>query len=233
MRSRGGAGRTSVRLGERPRYSALLFVLSTVVATAYTSVPNASAEDDLVLRVGVVEEMKTRNLLLPPWTAYDMSTEDVLLRVYDTPVKVDEDGVLRPYLAKGVDFDEDGLFERSEYGTFAERPGAATPLEVVVYYDFNGVRWHDGTQMTVWDLVFAYHLNAMIETLSRFKTTPTSAMSEATRTRDTLRSRAARTNSRHGTSTNPTISTTYQAPIGVASSARRSPCTRSRSLGAF
>jgi len=134
--------------------------LALIVASAVPlAVPSASAADDLVLRVGVVDEMKTRNLL--PWIASDVSTTDVLMRIYDRPIKTDPEGVLLPYIAKGVDFDEDGVFEVTEYGVFGERNGAASSLEVVAYYDFNGVRWHDGNQMTAWDLLFSYHLNAM------------------------------------------------------------------------
>jgi ABC-type transport system substrate-binding protein len=65
------------------------------------------------------------------------------------------------YLAKGVDFDEDGMFEpTSEYNVWGEQSTTTTPLELTVYYDFNGAYWHDGTQMTPWDLFFSYHLHA-------------------------------------------------------------------------
>ncbi len=115
----------------------------------------------LTLLVGQVSEMKTRNLL--PSVANDVPTSDVLFRVYETvlltdPVTAD----LLPYIVKGVDYNEDGVFDPStEYGVFAERPGATTPLEVTLYYDFNGVLWHDGTQVDPFDLLFAYHLNTM------------------------------------------------------------------------
>ncbi|HYS71159.1 MAG TPA: hypothetical protein VEM95_01940, partial [Thermoplasmata archaeon] len=103
--------------------------------------------------------MKTRNPL--PATANDVWTSDVLDRVYEGPTKMSADGTVLPYIAKGVDANEDGVFERSEYGVWQERPAPSTPSDVTVYYDFNGVRWHDGMQMEAWDLIFSYHLNAM------------------------------------------------------------------------
>lgn len=115
----------------------------------------------LTLVVGQVNQMTTRNPL--PAIANDVPTSAVLYRVYDTvllahPATQD----LLPYIVKGADYNEDGVFDpASEYGRFAEQPGATTPLEITLYYDFNGVRWHDGVQMTPWDLYFSYHINAM------------------------------------------------------------------------
>ena len=115
----------------------------------------------LTLVVGQVNQMSTRNLL--PAIANNVPTSAVLYRVYDTVLLGDpttED--LLPYIVKGADYDEDGMFEpATEYGVFAERPGATNPLEITLFYDFNGVRWHDGVQMTPWDLYFSYHVNAM------------------------------------------------------------------------
>src|SRR3990170_583090 len=121
----------------------------------------------LTLLVGQIAEMSTRNPL--PASANNVPTSAVLFRVYGT-VLLSHPVLDRPmaYIVKGVDYDEDGVFEpATEYDRFAEQPGAVTPLEVTLYYDFNGVRWHDGAQMTPWDLFFSYHLNAMN---SRFNT---------------------------------------------------------------
>jgi len=133
-----------------------------------SSVPLAGAEPvppeptvDPVLKVGSPDEMKTRNPL--PAIASEIWTRSVLDRVYAT-VLLRNSTTEAPiaYIAKGVDIDEDGMFEPStEYDAWAEQPGATTPLAITVYYDFNGVRWHDGMQMDVWDLFFSYHLNAM------------------------------------------------------------------------
>ena len=143
---------------------AIVAMAVTLIVSAGVLVPapSVTAEDPaLVLRVGGQDEMKTRNLL--PTVADDVWTTDVLERVYQGPL-LDNPvlGVRMAYIAKGIDSDEDGVFEpNEEYDVWGERANGTTPLEVVVYYDFNGVRWHDATQMTVWDLFFSYHLSAM------------------------------------------------------------------------
>jgi len=114
--------------------------------------------DPDILRVGTVDEMKTRNVLAP-W-AGDSATEDILARVYESVVLLDPSDNVLPYIAKGVDANEDGTFDAEERGVWLERTNA-TPLEVTAYYDFNGVRWHDDVQVTVWDLLFSYHVGAM------------------------------------------------------------------------
>src|SRR3972149_1798923 len=145
-----------------------LLVLSGIpgLSAAYTPAKGETRATGLDLIVGGQDEMKTRNLL--PSIANDVWTSDVICRVYDSVIQghPTEDRPLA-WIAKGVDFDEDGTFEASEYDVFAERAGASSKLAIVIYYDFNGVRYHDGTQMTPWDLFFSYHVNAQN---SRFNT---------------------------------------------------------------
>src|SRR3972149_322491 len=138
-----------------------LLVLSGIpgLSAAYTPAKGETRATGLDLIVGGQDEMKTRNLL--PSIANDVWTSDVIFRVYDSMIQghPTEDRPLA-WIAKGVAFAEDGTFEATEYDTFAERPSATSNLTIVIYYDFNGVRWHDGTQMTPWDLFFAHHVNA-------------------------------------------------------------------------
>ncbi|HEV8594414.1 MAG TPA: ABC transporter substrate-binding protein [Thermoplasmata archaeon] len=135
-------------------------LVALLLSTFPSAAPPARASSDPTLRVGVQDEMKTRNLL--PAIASDVWTTDVLFRVYESPIRIAADGAtILPYIAKGVDFDEDGVFEPSEYAVWGERRPPSTALQAVVYYDFNGVHWHDGTQVTPWDLLFSYHVNAM------------------------------------------------------------------------
>ncbi|MBI4416950.1 MAG: hypothetical protein HY557_08205, partial [Euryarchaeota archaeon] len=140
----------------------VLMVLSGIPAAAAAPTPSEEPRQagGATLLVGGQDEMKVRNWLPP--RANDVWTADVLFRAYDSVLQghPTEDRLLA-WIAKGVDFDEDGIFEASEYNVFAETAGAATPLEITFYYDFNGVRWHDGTQMTPWDLFFSSHVTAM------------------------------------------------------------------------
>lgn len=139
------------------RVAILLCVV--VLLSPYVTAGNGNEEEplqQLTLRVGAQDDMKTRNIL----DARDIWTSDVLSTVYGSVGL--EDPATRepvPYLLKGVDADEDGFFNLDEYGTFRKEVG--TDLEVTAYYDFNGVLSHDGIQMTVDDLLFSYHLRAL------------------------------------------------------------------------
>ena len=111
-----------------------VLVLASLPATGRAS----SSAEDLVLRVGQPGDMWTRNPLPP--IADDIWTTNVLYRVYGSALLRDPDGSVRAYLAKGTDFDEDGVFEKTEYNMWAERPSPTTPRAITVYYDFNGVQ---------------------------------------------------------------------------------------------
>ena len=59
-------------------------------------------------------------------------------------------------------------------------------------------------------------MKAMIETLSRLRTIPMTVIKAVTRIRTGFLSRYPITKRKHGRATNPSSSTRYQAPIGVA-----------------
>ncbi|MEK6852214.1 MAG: ABC transporter substrate-binding protein, partial [Candidatus Thermoplasmatota archaeon] len=138
-----------------------LLVLSGIpgLSAAYTPNPG-TRQAELILKVGGQDEMKTNNLL--PAIANDVWTSDVHYRAY-SGILLGHPVLDQPmaYIAKGVDYDEDDTFEPSEYDTWKEQPAPREPLNITVYYDFNGVKWHDGVQMTQWDFFFSYHMNAM------------------------------------------------------------------------
>jgi ABC-type transport system substrate-binding protein len=138
-----------------------ILILSGIpgLTAAYTPAKGETRQAGLDLLVGGQDEMKTRNLL--PAIANDVWTSDVHYRIYDSLIQP-HPTVDRPmaWIAKGVDFNENGVFETSEYDVWAEQTGTLSPLGIVIYYDFNGVMWHDGVQMTPWDFFFSYHVNA-------------------------------------------------------------------------
>jgi ABC-type transport system substrate-binding protein len=115
--------------------------------------------DQIILVVGGQDKMKTRNPL--PALANDVWTSDVLGRVYDSigQAKPDTDELV-PYIVKGVDADQNGVFDADEYGKFAKETSTSA-LDITAYYDFNGVYFHDGVQATPGDLFFSYQLQAM------------------------------------------------------------------------
>jgi len=133
-----------------------LIVLSGIAADVSG---NQTKGDPFILVVGEQDKMETRNLL--PAMAGDVWTQDVLDRVYDTIGKaLPETKELVPYILKGVDANDDGIFEENEYGEFAKQDGG-DQLNITAYYDFNGVYFHDGIQATPGDLFFSYQLQAL------------------------------------------------------------------------
>jgi ABC-type transport system substrate-binding protein len=140
---------------------AVILVVSgiPVAARGGTDHGNGPTGGSSILVVGEQDKMKTRNPL--PALANDVWTHDVLDRIYDTVGKsLPETEEIKPYILKGIDANENGVFDASEYGVFTKNP-ATNPLDVVAYYDFNGVYFHDGVQANASDLFFSYQLQAM------------------------------------------------------------------------
>src|SRR3989454_4574556 len=144
--------------GGSMRTAAVIAVALLLSSTFLSAVPKVAAQGEpAFLVVGDRDQMRSRNVLrvpLGPVTGEDVGV-GIFQAVYSTPVLTgpvaDE---VRPYIAKGVDADEDGVFEPSEYGVFLKNPGTNS-TDVVAYFDFNGVRWHDGVQLTPMDLYFS------------------------------------------------------------------------------
>lgn len=133
----------------------------TVVLLMSLLLPDSGSSEetraDVILHVGAQDDIKTRNLLL----MNDIWTRSVLFPLYST-VALFAPGTeeLMPYLLKGIDADDDGIFELSEYGVF-EKATETNRSIVTAYYDFNEVYFHDGVQATMEDLLFSYHLLAL------------------------------------------------------------------------
>ncbi|HKZ64229.1 MAG TPA: ABC transporter substrate-binding protein, partial [Thermoplasmata archaeon] len=142
-------------------------VVCLAAALVVSGFPTVAAElprartraGELFLIVGGQDQMKTRNLL--PASANDVWTSDVHYRAYHSLI-LGHPTLDQPmaYIGKGVDVNENWIFEPTEYDQWRKDAGTDI-LDVVVYYDFNGVEWHDGTPMTVWDVLFSYHVAAM------------------------------------------------------------------------
>ncbi len=112
---------------------------------------------EVILRVGAQDDMKSRNVL----AVNDVWSKNVHFLVYSTvALFAPETEELMPYILKGIDADDDGIFEQTEYGEFSKQDGSNTSV-VTAYYDFNGVYFHDGVQATADDLLFSYHLMAL------------------------------------------------------------------------
>ncbi len=134
-----------------------VFMLLTVTIGVHMS-GKGETRQEYVLRVGETKHAETTNILrLFP----DSRMMGALAPVYDTVGRLTPEGEEPlPYLLRGVDADDSGMFDLDEYGVY-EKDNGMDPLEVTAYYDFNGVHSHDGVQMTVDDLLFSHHLEAL------------------------------------------------------------------------
>ncbi len=128
----------------------------------------ASGQDaggELVLRVAMHDDIKGLN----PIVATDAWSDMVLKWIYDYPVLVDYDSQeVMPYIAVGS-ANHSGKAESWDdcaMGNFGYCPKDtwlnASKQEAIIFYDFTNVTWHDGTQMTVRDIMFSFHLAGQI-----------------------------------------------------------------------
>ncbi|MEE9340712.1 MAG: ABC transporter substrate-binding protein, partial [Thermoplasmata archaeon] len=152
---------TGVEKGSDTRRSAI--ALAILMAFMFLAFFGAVAQvalagetrQDLILRIGAQDDMKSRNIL----AIGDVWSTNVLGPIYESVGQVDpatENPV--PYNLLGIDVDDDGLFEESEYGVYTKLTNQS---KVTAFYDLNGVYFHDGVQATMHDVLFAYHLNAL------------------------------------------------------------------------
>jgi ABC-type transport system substrate-binding protein len=134
----------------------LVFSLLLGAFPLYVAGDGTRQDEDVILRIGAQDEPKTRNIL----ASGDVWTANVLGPVYDSTTQLDPDtDELKPYIQKGTDTNDNGIFEPFEYGVFGP-VSDSKPLEVTAFLDFNGVLFHDGYQATVDDFLFTYHMSA-------------------------------------------------------------------------
>ncbi|MCK4948550.1 MAG: ABC transporter substrate-binding protein [Thermoplasmata archaeon] len=148
-------------LGTRKCAIALAVMMAFIFLAFFGAVAQVAlageTRQDLVLRIGAQDDMKSRNIL----AIGDVWSTNVLGPIYEGVGQVDpatEEPI--PYNLLGIDADEDGEFDLREYGVYRKKTGT-DQLEVTAFYDLNGVYFHDGVQATKDDVLFAYHLNAL------------------------------------------------------------------------
>src|SRR3989454_672497 len=134
---------------------------------------NASAQAaPFVINVGVQDEMKTRNLIRGFFFGTDVWTADALNPVGEGSVQSNpETQEVLPYTMVGTDVNGDGKLQASEVGVFSNVQGfPSRASEWIAFFSIKGMKWHDGTQIQLEDVLFGYHLAALAPavTSSRF-----------------------------------------------------------------
>ncbi len=141
-------------------WKALCLILALAMLAPALHPVRGDAAEQAVLRVAIKPLASTN-----PLTA-DAESMRVLGLIYDTATKINpETGERLPYIAVGsanasmnthnmtwADCTV-GKFGYSPKGLW-EDPGKP---EMTVFYDFGGVRWHDGVQMGIRDILFSFH----------------------------------------------------------------------------
>ena len=153
----------------------VLIVLSMFVSIflVHPVAENASAQAaPFVINVGVQDEMKTRNLIRGFFFGTDVWTADALNPVGEGSVQSNpETQEVLPYTMVGTDVNGDGKLQASEVGVFSNVQGIPSRAsEWIAFFSIKGMKWHDGTQVQLEDVLFGYHLAALAPavTSSRF-----------------------------------------------------------------
>jgi len=147
---------------------AVVIFLSPV--TISLGFPITSAQSaPFILNGGVQDEMKTRNLIRANFFLTDKWTSDVLRPVVSSSVLVrPADQSLLPYAMVGTDADGDSALNAGDIGRFRNITGR--PDDWTAFFDIEGMRFHDGTQVEMEDVLFSYHLKGLsvVDSASRF-----------------------------------------------------------------
>ncbi len=154
---------------------AFVFVMVLSAFPVAVAAPDAgtrqSEDDTYILKVAMQDDLKTLN----PLVAGDVWTWNVIGYLYEGPLNSDPNtDEIIPYIAvgsangtgKGAD-DAWGWDDMNQgiFGFTPEEdwdPGMTGLAETTIFYDFTDVTWHDGTQMTIRDVMFAYHVQSQL-----------------------------------------------------------------------
>lgn len=126
--------------------------------------PAAAQETPFILNVGVQDEMKTRNVLRNNYFTGDVWTADAINPTQDGTVQTHPDTQeLLPYVMAGTDVNGDGSLTADEVGKF--QPIGSTPYWVA-FFDIDGLKFHDGTPVTMEDIIFSYFVEGLSPAIS-------------------------------------------------------------------
>ncbi len=128
-------------------------IFSGIVGSESSPIKNTRSE--LTLKVALKVDIKSRNIL----DSSDVWTSKILWRCYDTTLKEDpETDELMPYVAQCSGDQHGVLFGCDEW---PKGSGIFDPHNVTVTYDFTKVKFHDGVQVTIDDILASYHIFAL------------------------------------------------------------------------
>ncbi|MFH0815257.1 MAG: ABC transporter substrate-binding protein [Methanobacteriota archaeon] len=113
--------------------------------------------EEIVLRVAMQDDVKSLN----PLVAGDVWTWNVLGYLYDTPLSVDliDSEKFIPYIAiHSLNYSTSSLFNLDNKSDWEPSAKAG---QITVYYNFTNVKFHDGHQMDINDIMFSFGIQAI------------------------------------------------------------------------
>jgi len=139
------------------RFAALIICLLVLLSSChFMGVGGGGEPPEQILKVAVQYEMRTRNIL----NTNDIWTSHVIWQCYDTVLKIDPDTeALLPFILVGTETNGVPGLQDEEKGVFDFLPSSTE--DIAAYYDFTDVRFHDGEQVDVMDIIFSYHILAL------------------------------------------------------------------------
>ncbi|MDD4307351.1 MAG: ABC transporter substrate-binding protein [Thermoplasmata archaeon] len=145
--------------------AAVILTIIIIIGTLAPGLASSQTETEIILRVAVKGDMTGTN----PLANTDYWSVLMTRWLYDSPVYLNpETGEQVPYIAVGSACLADDLgtvnWDDCTVGDFNYSKSELwqTPVkkEAVIFYDFENVTWHDGTQMDIRDVMFSYHAAA-------------------------------------------------------------------------
>ncbi len=124
------------------------------------TLPGSAQEASFIMNVGVQDEMKSRNILRQNYFTGDVWTSDALTFTQGGTAWTDPHTfAMLPYVMAGTDVNGDGSLSADEVGAF--KPITGQPNDWVAFYDIRGLKFHDGTPVTMEDILFSYLITGL------------------------------------------------------------------------
>ncbi len=142
-----------------------MICISLAIALILPSVPATEAQSTgAIFRTAIPMALSTNPIVA------DSDSWKVLGLIYESATARNPDtGEMVPYIAVGSANTSAGSnisWGNCDIGNFGYRPKStwqnpAKP-EIIIFYDFTDVKWHDGVSMTARDIMFSFHVHSAI-----------------------------------------------------------------------
>jgi ABC-type transport system substrate-binding protein len=164
-----------------------VIIVGLLAVPGLNNIAGPAEADEIVLKAAVQDEMKTTNIL----NSNDVWTSHVLWQCFEGVIQGDPNTLDPvPYILTGLETNgniglqpeerkippvaptgflpgEDNVTLDLKHDAFFQDPANQLTEadkdqnQIIAYYDFTGLKFHDGRQVDIWDILFSYHLIAL------------------------------------------------------------------------